>query len=153
MLKSQKKRGCSRGIKPLRRGWGSELRVPNNGRRMRIFHSCLGRVTSPGDGAGGKAVIRKKSEGMGCLCTCAHTHAEFSSAQKCFDMSSLPAPPHHTLVLTPASYYSYSDAQQARNCFKLGLLLLTTSRVSAWGSLLAPPLPGAAGAGTPSRAG
>lgn len=37
-----------------------------------------------------------------------------------------PVPPHRMLVLTPASYYSSSDAQQAPNCF-------------SWVSLSSPP--------------
>lgn len=60
---------------------------------------------------------------MGCLCTWAHTHSDFS-AQKCFDMSSPPAPPithlssHlqvniHTLMLSrlviASSWVSFSS--------------------------------------------
>lgn len=78
----------------------------------------LGRVTTPGDGAGGKAVIREKSEGTGCSCICAHTHRVFcSEILQHASHPPLPIPPHHRLVLTPASYSSSSDAQQAPNCF------------------------------------
>lgn len=85
----------------------------------------LGRVTSPGDGAGGKAVIRKKSEGMGCLCTWARTHTEFS-AQKCFDMSSPPAPP-----ITHLS----SHLQVAIHTLMLSRLVIASS----WVSFSSPP--------------
>lgn len=35
----------------------------------------------------------------------------------CIPPPPLPVPPHHRLVLTPTSYFSSSDAQQAPNCF------------------------------------
>lgn len=51
------------------------------------------------------------------MCACAHTHTQnflLRDASACHPPQH---PPYSMLVLTPASYYSVSDAQQGPNCF------------------------------------